>query len=481
MKLRTRLALLVGALIVPFAVLVAFWQTNMRERAFIAETAEVTRVRMLDGGREQCEADPATWHRGIPIEMVATTGIHPAHLPRHHRHPPMRDSAGTSSFAYDGTFRSLNQWAPRFDPALRSEMQEGYLEAAVVRPTSRGPEHLIAVRMPWDEGPCQYVVVERRSPFGGRPFTLALVLVPTLIVSLAAIAIAVLVSVPMVRRIRRLTDAVGASDANAKDDAPAFDTKSGDELGDLARAFAAAQARIRTQIAELEARDASLRRYVADTSHDVALPLTVLQGHLVSLQRALASGEGADSNKLAAAIEECHYLGALLQNLNVTAKLETGDRGVEMHEIDLGDIVARSAARGAPYAQSRGVELNHAIPSERVLVRADPTLVEQAISNIVQNAIRYNRAGGHVAVTLHSGENGAFRVEVIDDGPGLSEGDLERVLDRGFRGNDARTRHPTGTGLGLAIARDVAVRHGWKLDISNRVEGGLAVAIRRDA
>src|SRR4029079_19421331 len=103
----------------------------------------------------------------------------------------------------------------------------------------------------------------------------------------------------------------------------------------------------------------------------------------------------------------------------------------------------------------------------------DLTLLEQAVSNLVYNAIRHNRPGGHAALILEGEDRGRFRLRVIDDGPGIPEEELAHLIARGFRGNDARTRVPGGQGLGLDIAHRVAKLHGFALAFRRSEYGGL--------
>ena len=221
---------------------------------------------------------------------------------------------------------------------------------------------------------------------------------------------------------------------------------------------------------ELSARDKALTEFLQSTTHDVMVPLTVLQGHLSDLRRI-----GGDSEPVVrAAMEEAHYLASLVKNLNAAARLDAGEPMIARHELDLGELVERVVSRHAPIAKTRGIALNHSIPEEPVHVNADSTLLEQMVGNLVHNAIRYNQEGGHVAVILERG----FRVTVKDDGPGIPEEELERVGERQFRGGEARQRRPTGLGLGLHIVRDVAERHGYALTFESPEEGGLTVVIR---
>lgn len=124
-----------------------------------------------------------------------------------------------------------------------------------------------------------------------------------------------------------------------------------------------------------------------------------------------------------------------------------------------------------------GISLQHADAGEPVWVKGDPTFSEQALSNLVGNALSHNHAGGHVAVVLDA-ESAAFVLRVLDDGPGIREEDRARVLLRGQRGEGARLRTPAGRGLGQSIVDRVAALQRWRLQLKISEEGGLVAELR---
>jgi signal transduction histidine kinase len=177
------------------------------------------------------------------------------------------------------------------------------------------------------------------------------------------------------------------------------------------------------------------------------------------------------------AVSEAHYMAALIHNLAAAAKLEAGAPALARQPIPLGELVDRAVARHRGLAARTEVSLERALPDEPCWVRGDVTLVEQAISNLVYNAIRYNRTGGHVAVVLEPAGGGRFALRVTDDGPGIPAEELARLVERGYRGDGARARAPSGAGLGLHIARQVADVHGFELRIARSESGGLEVLL----
>ncbi len=147
-----------------------------------------------------------------------------------------------------------------------------------------------------------------------------------------------------------------------------------------------------------------------------------------------------------------------------------GDDIGELMPVDLDTLVTRVEHRFAPLARDRGLAFNTALPDEALYAMAESVSLERALSNLVQNALRF--AAGNVVVLLH-GEGDEVRLEVRDDGPGL--GDLSaRAAERGVRGSGAAEQ---GFGLGLAIAEAAARRFGGRLELGDGEEGGAVVAI----
>jgi signal transduction histidine kinase len=332
----------------------------------------------------------------------------------------------------------------------------------------------VLVRMPWTSGPCAFVLAQRMEPpdRGHGHHMLPppnIWLLPTLI----ALAGVLLTVGPVVHRLRQLTREVRTSAGSAYQGA--ITLRGNDEISELARAFDEAGHEVRSQMDLKEKREQALRTFLANTTHDVMIPLTVLQGHLAELQRHAARGEPVEASVVAAASQEAHYMAALLHNLGAAARLEAGEPGVQRGPVDLNALVERCMGRHRPIARQSGVALECAVPESPLVVDGDVTLIEQAVSNVIYNAVRYNSREGHVAVVLEHQPGDTFRLRVLDDGPGIPESELPGILERGVRGNTARTRGLGGQGLGLNIAWRVAVLHGWRLELGRSEYGGLQV------
>ena len=458
MTLRTRLALTLGIAAVSLLVLMGWAQWRWNSRMRVDALAEAAVHRMESGGRARCEANPERWP-----EPRREREARRQDGPGRHRFPPHR------MFAYDAKLESRNPNSPAFPAELARRLDAGNVVAATGSSDHRRTE--LAVRMPWDDGPCAVVLMRAKGP--PRWFS-GVVLMPAFLVALVVIVVALFAAGPLVRRVRRLTESVRRVGTDTE---TPIEVDGGDEIAELGQAFEQSRQTIAAQIASVRDREAALRNYMANTTHDVMLPLSVLQGHLVSLQRRIEAGEALEADAVLPSIEESQYLGSLLHNLNAVARLDASRGLAHGDAVDLNRLIERVVDRHRPVARRKQIGLELALPESEIEVRGDLTLLEQALGNLVQNAVRYNRAGGHVAVVL-AGTSSSWTLDVIDDGPGIPERERTRVLERDFRGSAARTRHPHGMGLGLHIVSDVAKRHGIDLELSETEGGGLSVRLR---
>lgn len=419
-------------------------------------------ARLEGGGRERCEADPVRF--GSPPHRRPSEGAAGARPEgRHHWRMPPR---AFFLRAYDAQFRAADPEAPSLEGSIRQALEAGADVASA--PVAGGL--LVAVRMPWDEGPCAIVAAVHPQGFRGEPLSALLL---SAVVLCGGFLLAVWLSAgPVVRRIRSLTVDVRRSLAARY--AQPVRVSGSDEVAELARAFNEAAREVRAQLLAAHEREETLRSFLANTTHDLMLPLTVLQGHLSRLKQAGATGE----SEVAAAAEEAQYVASLVHNLAAAAKLEGGEPLVERHPFDLSALVERIVERHRPVAAARGIAIEHAVPEAPLWVEGDVTLVEQAAGNLVHNAVRHNRTGGHVAVVLDEEGAGGFHLRVSDDGPGVPPDQMSRLGERRFRTDEARGRHPEGLGIGLSIALSVAERHGFTLSFAPNEPAGLVAELR---
>jgi signal transduction histidine kinase len=514
LRLRTRLALTLCVIAVPLVSGAVWLRNDLSRRASIAGLAEYARLRMTTGGKEACEAapfafqepppnvrpfgPPPPWRRpprdprdprpppgpDDPLDPLDPRGPDPRgpdprgpdprdearlHEPGPRAEPP-RPTPRVELFAYGADFVSANPRAPQFPADLRASLEAQKDEAGRRGIESDALVTTVAARMAWTEGPCAVVLVRRFDPKSGESM-LVEAAAASILVALLVGAVVLAVG-PILRRLSQLEDGVKRSAVTGYRELVPIE--GGDEIADLAAAFNTAGTEVRHQIDAVETREKTLRNFVENTTHDVMLPLTVLQGHLTRMRNDVSRGAPIEREVVREALEESHYLASLVQNLGAASKLEGGEPILRSDPLVLNALVERVILRHRTIAAEKGIELDFAVPEAEVRTAGDVTLIEQAVSNVVHNAVRYNKSGGHVAVVLEAAE-GRFSLRVFDDGPGVAREELARIRERSYRSDEARARHPDGLGLGLSIASDVAARHGFDLEFGASEAGGLEV------
>jgi signal transduction histidine kinase len=212
---------------------------------------------------------------------------------------------------------------------------------------------------------------------------------------------------------------------------------------------------------------------LANLRHDLRTPLTVIAGFAAALADGTATGEAA--GRAARAIEEeAARLEALVDELDAIERLRTGAAGLRPEPIDAIDALRRTAERFAPAAASAGVEIavdedrtvpGGVEPTNDLRFAADRLAVDRMLGNLLANALRAApRQGGHVWLAARAvpparaGEPTRIALSVTDDGPGFPPGTIDRVFERFYRADPARSGR--GSGLGLAIVRELADAHG---------------------
>ena len=452
MRLRTRLALTSLGVLVPLAAALTLLADRDRRGGMADTLRRVVDARLRDGA-----------------DMCGDTLARDALLPARPPMPSLPSPGGPVEFlGYRQDFTPLQPGAPRLGDAQRAAVGAGQVWSGPF-PTAPGRGVALVFRAP--AGARCAVVVARMRPLPGIRREQATALALSLVSVLTATWLA---AGPVLGRLRRLAAEVERSASGHYAD-PVRVPGSHDEVSDLAQAFNDAGATVRAHLLQVEARGETLREFVANTTHDIAVPLSAMQGHLSSLEsEAALSPDGRIHTRQA--LQEAHYMGSLLRNLGVAARLD-GARAIERHPVDLSALVERVVARHRVLARAREVSLDHAVPEEPVRADTDLTLLEQAVGNLVDNAIQYNRVGGHVAVVLDRTTDARFVLAVLDDGPGMRAAERETLLAARVRGTDARTRRPDGQGLGLAIVTEAARALDLALTFSHPETGGLRVEI----
>ena len=292
--------------------------------------------------------------------------------------------------------------------------------------------------------------------------------------SLAVLLIMVALALWMIRRgLRPLRKMAETADAIASGDltrrVPAEAPTS--EVGRLGTALNEMLTQIEGAFAEKSASEERLRQFVADASHELRTPLTSIRGYAELLRRGGFSDEAGTARALQRVEDEATRMGGLVEDLLLLAELDRG-RPLRVEPVRLQRICADVVEDSNAYDHGHLLTM---APGSEVVVLGDAERLTQVAHNLVRNALAHTPPGSQVTVSTRA-EEGMGVIEVSDNGPGISPAAMERVFDRFYRGDLARSG--PGTGLGLAIVRAIAQALGGSTEVTASPSGGASVVVR---
>ncbi len=232
-------------------------------------------------------------------------------------------------------------------------------------------------------------------------------------------------------------------------------------------------AELRVTVDELEAAQAIKDEFLALVSHELRTPLTSIRGYAELLQdEELADAQRDYVNVID---RNAGRLVGLVEDLLTMAQIQSGGVPLDVGEVILNDLIARSGEAAKPFAASKEIELDLDVESG-IATQGDPVRLGQALDNLVSNAIKYTPNGGAVSITMtRTGETATIAVR--DSGIGIPEEEHAQMFGRFFRASNARVSGIDGTGLGLAITRGIVEAHGGTIGFESVVGAGTTFRI----
>jgi len=283
---------------------------------------------------------------------------------------------------------------------------------------------------------------------------------------LLSAAAGLLLAGAITRPLRRLTAAAGAvAQGQLGLQVPAAGR---DELGGLSRAFNEMTRRLRasrqTQV-----------DFVANVSHELRTPLTTIKGMVETLRDGAADDAAVRDRFLETVEGETDRLIRLVNGLLLLSRADSDALDLHTTAVDVAQLARSIAGRLAPQAAAKGLTLLVEAPPDAPPALADADRIAQVLVNLLDNAIKYSRPGGTVAVEIDAAPASPLHVRVRDEGPGISAQGLARIGERFYRADKARSRAEGGSGLGLAIAQALVEAHGGRLWLESQ-EGRGTIA-----
>jgi signal transduction histidine kinase len=373
---------------------------------------------------------------------------------------------------------------PRIPAAVVVEANErgrsiATIAAAVAPRADAEPHDFRVVARKWKSGSDTGLVVAGQSTAfpnnqlaGLRAFLLIAAIVTLIVVAIVSWLVAGRAVRPLVT-LAKTTEAIGATGDLSKRIAL---SRSRDEVGRLSTSFNAMLERLQSAQTELAAALAAQQRFVADASHELRTPLSTIRTNAEFLRGRPDAAADDRNAAIADVVAEAERMSRLVDGLLVLARADAGV-AVERRPVDLRAVATEEARRFRPAGRTRDETPGVQVTSQgSALVSGDPEALGRAIRILIDNAFRHGKPP--VVVTVAK-RDGRVHLEVRDGGPGLPQGSEERIFERFYRADPARSGE--GTGLGLSIARAIVETHGGTIRAVTADGGGAAVTIELPA
>jgi len=274
---------------------------------------------------------------------------------------------------------------------------------------------------------------------------------------LGAIIIALVLSRYLTKPIRELNNAAKRiAEGNFADRVSVL---SNDELGQLGSTF-------NHMAQRLDDYERMRREFIANVSHELKSPLTSIQGFTDALIDQKSRNPEERHNYLAIIRQETSRIIKLVDELLDISRFDAQRVQLDMDYFPMESVIRRAMSTLKPQLQNKDLSYKTVMADDLPQCFGDEDRIEQVVHNLLENAICYSPPGGEVVISAQTKESEVL-VEVIDSGPGIPSEELDKVWERFYRIDKARSRHKGGTGLGLAIVREIIKKHGGKVMVKS--------------
>lgn len=279
----------------------------------------------------------------------------------------------------------------------------------------------------------------------------------------------------VVRPLKRLASAMDEfREQNFTGDVRIYETAapSGDEIDTLNATFQRMAEQMQAQMQQIEQADSSRREFITNVSHDLRTPLASIQGYLDTL--ALKNDTLSPQERqqyLQVALNQAKSLSQLINTLFYLSKLDSGQIALEPERFMIEEVAQDVVQKFALQAQRKNIKIIAEAHAKLPFVCADLGLIERALSNLIDNALRHTPDGGSVQLRFHLADEKVW-VSVLDSGHGILATDLPHIFERFYRGNRVRGESAEHAGLGLSIVRRIIDMHGEVVEAINAPGNG---------
>ena len=359
-------------------------------------------------------------------------------------------------------------WGRGFEIEVIREPEQLSEELASDQQEIPRSDRVITVAIGEDDEPLGYVEISGGPDFGAEALRTtrdAFLLAAGGATFMAAI-VGLLVSRGLSAPLRQLTAVAGEmSSGDLSTRAPMHGK---DEIGQLARQFNLMAERLEASFVELSAERDALRRFIADASHELRTPITALKNFNDLLQGAAADDPAARAEFLAESQIQLDRLEWITRNLLDLSRLDAGLVALDLANHDVGELIESASSAFRALAQEKGITFSIRPPTPSLEIRCDRARIELALSNLLDNALKFTPAAGQVEIGAEQ-RGDVVRLWVRDTGRGIEPEDQPYIFERFYRGKNGCVG---GSGLGLAIVQSVAQVHGGWVSVESEPGAG---------
>ena len=245
------------------------------------------------------------------------------------------------------------------------------------------------------------------------------------------------------------------------------------DLNTLAESLNAMLNKLNDDIVKLRKLERVRSEFLGNVSHELRTPIFAIQGMLETLLQGAIDDKEVNRDFIERALRNTQNLNTLLADLIEISRIESGEMKMSFRYFSLSDFLANVFSELKPLADQKEISLVLEPPSMNVQVLGDKERLKQVMTNLIENAIKYNRNKGSVTLSSRT-IDGAVKISVTDTGVGISADHLPRIFERFYRVDKERSREAGGTGLGLAIVKHIVEAHGSKIEVQSEIGKGSA-------
>jgi len=230
-------------------------------------------------------------------------------------------------------------------------------------------------------------------------------------------------------------------------------------------------------ITELKKMDQVRRDFVANVSHELRTPLSILRGYIETLLDSPKTPREELTRILRVMERHSDRLELLIEDLLTLAQLESGNPNLQMGTLDLSSFLPEMVRDWEKKITTKQLNMSVDVPPDLAPIRVDRTRLQEALYNLLDNAVKYSREHGEIRLSARQRDS-EIELTVSDDGIGITKEDLPRIFERFYRADKARSPDKVrGTGLGLAIVKHIAQLHGGRVEAESELDKGTTIRV----